>query len=149
MTTQTDLIALLREEIDVLERAADLLSWSYERCSQVGGKDSYNKEDEERFEALVGRFARLSDILVQKFFRLLDTLDLEPTGTARDRINQAEKKGIIENADDFIRMRLLRNRITHEYALEAISDIYKDVMMFTPVLLQAALRARKYAQRYL
>nr|VFJ52703.1 MAG: hypothetical protein BECKDK2373C_GA0170839_103714 [Candidatus Kentron sp. DK] len=149
MINRTDLNALLREEIHILEQAAALLSRSYERCKEIGGKDIRDEEAEERLEALTSRFARLSDILVQKFLRILDTLALEPPGTARDRINRAEKNGLIESAEDFVRMRLLRNRITHEYDPEAIADIHKEVMLFTPILLRAISRASAYAKRYL
>nr|VFK38377.1 MAG: hypothetical protein BECKSD772F_GA0070984_10248 [Candidatus Kentron sp. SD]VFK43526.1 MAG: hypothetical protein BECKSD772E_GA0070983_102628 [Candidatus Kentron sp. SD]VFK79583.1 MAG: hypothetical protein BECKSD772D_GA0070982_105517 [Candidatus Kentron sp. SD] len=149
MTDRTDLIALLREEIETLDQAAFVLSRSYERCGRTGEKDTHDEELDERFEALTSRFARLSDILVQRFLRLLDTLDLEPPGTARDRINRAEKNGIIESADSFVGMRLLRNRITHEYALDAIAELHGEVMAFTPVLLETVTRAREYARRYL
>nr|VFJ42604.1 MAG: hypothetical protein BECKDK2373B_GA0170837_100228 [Candidatus Kentron sp. DK] len=149
MINRTDLNALLREEIHILEQAAALLSRSYERCKEIGEKDIRDEEAEERLEALTSRFAKLSDILVQKFLRLLDTLALEPPGTARDRINRAEKNGLIENAEDFVRMRLLRNRITHEYDPEAIADIHKKVMIFTPILLRAISRASAHAKRYL
>ena len=44
---------------------------------------------------MTSRFARLSDIIIQKIFRLIESLELEEPGTVRDRINQAEKWGII------------------------------------------------------
>ena len=41
------------------------------------------KSELEHFESLTGRFARLSDLLIQKIFRLIDQLDLEDLGTVR------------------------------------------------------------------
>ena len=60
---------------------------------------------------LSARFARVSDILVQKIFRLIDILDLEDSGTVLDRINRAEKKDLVGSAREFIEIRELRNRV--------------------------------------
>jgi uncharacterized protein YutE (UPF0331/DUF86 family) len=79
----------------------------------------------------------LSDIIIQKILRVFDTLDLEKPGTVRDRINRAEKKGVVKSADEFIRIRILRNEIAHEYKPETIYDIFEHVMKLTPVLLKS------------
>ena len=68
------------------------MEYSYKRCTVIKDKREFDEQDLERFESLTGRFARLSDLLIQKMFRLIDSLDLDDQGTVRDRINRAEKK---------------------------------------------------------
>ncbi len=56
--------------------------------------------------------ARLSDLLIQKLFRPIDQPEDE-SGTIRDRINRAEKKGLIAAVAKFIEIRELRNQIAY------------------------------------
>ena len=112
-------------------------------------KNGLSYEELEIFEALTSRFAKLSDIIIQKIFRLLDILDLEDEGSIRDRLNRAEKKGIIHSADAFVDIRILRNEIAHEYKSETIYEIFEKVLEKTPMLLESINMIESYAQRYL
>ena len=87
-------------------------------------------------------------MLIQKVFRLLDKIELEDEGTIRDRINRAEKKGLVENADIFIQIRIVRNDIAHEYHIETLKDIYKKVLELTPYLLDCTEKIRTYCQEH-
>lgn len=57
----------------------------------------------------------MSDFLIVKIFRLIDILELEKPGSVIDRINRAEKRGIIDSAESFKDILRLRNDISHEY----------------------------------
>ena len=138
----------LKQELTELEKARDVLSYSLGKCSKTGVHIGLSDEELESFEALTSRFARLSDILIQKIFRYFDTLDLEDQGTVRDRINRAEKKEIIKSAEEFIQIRLLRNEIAHEYKADTIYDIFEKVLAYTPVLLAAVDQVITYSNRY-
>lgn len=144
----TDLLLLLKEELKILDDAARVLVYSYENCKKIGIKDNYTYEELDKFESLTSRFARLSDILVQKIFRLIDELDLEAQGTIRDRINRAEKKGLIDSADTFIEIRMVRNDIAHEYLPEAIKDIFKKVFRLTPYLFDSVEKVKSYCKKF-
>lgn len=146
--SEEQLIALLKKELLILNDAAQILKRSYEICEKIGIKTSYPIEELDHLEALTSRFARLSDILTQKLLRLIDQLDLETNGTIRDRLNRAEKKGLISSADIFGKIRLLRNDIAHEYMPEAIHAIYEQVMKWVPDLLDAVFRVKKYAHKF-
>ena len=143
-----DLMEILRQELVVLEDARDIFRRSFEKCSGIGVKSDFTYEELESFEALTSRFARLSDMIIQKILRLFDELDLEESGAVRDRINRAEKKGIIASADDFIQIRILRNEIAHEYKPEAFSDIFSQVMKLAPALLESVGGISAYSMRY-
>ena len=97
---------------------------------------------------LTGRFARLADLLVQKIFRLIDRMDLEDQGTIRDRINRAEKKGLIASAEQFILIKELRNTIAHEYDPVATQQIFLNVLAFCPLLFDSVDRVKKYIVIY-
>ena len=135
--TTDDLRNLLERELLLLDDAAQALRYSFEKCGRIGLKAVYAPEELESYESLCSRFARLSDIVIQKVFRLLDEIALEEPGSVRDRINRAEKRGLVESGETFVAIRMLRNDIAHEYMPEAIRDIFKKVMELAPPLLNS------------
>ncbi len=136
---------LLAEELKLLENANNMLSYSYNTCKDIGIKEEYSFEELDKFEALTSRFARTSDILIQKIFRLIDILELEKPGTVIDRINRAEKRELIYSAELFKEIRYLRNEIAHEYIPTAIEEIFKQVLKLTPYILDSVNRVEKYS----
>ncbi len=141
-------LLLLKNERELMDQATEYLRYSYGRCQTIENQESYTFEELEHFESLTSRFARLSDLLIQKIFRLIDQLDLEESGTVRDRINRAEKKELISRADEFIDIRELRNNIAHKYDPTAILTVFADVMHYCPVLFDAVERVHQYSQKY-
>lgn len=144
-----DLINLLKEELTILDNATEILNYSYDNCQKIAIKEQYTFDELDKFEAFTSRFARLSDIVIQKIFRLIDEIDLEESGTVRDRINSAEKKGLIKSADIFIQIRIVRNDIAHEYQTETLKDIFKIVLELTPYLLESAKNIEQYCKKIL
>lgn len=134
---------LLLQQLQAMHKAANKLEWSYKRCLPLNVQQLDN-QGEEKFETLTARFSRMSDILVQKVFRLVDELDLESPGTVRDRINRAEKKGLIDSARDLILIRELRNAIAHEYEEEELIAIHQEVLRLTPAILTIPARIEYY-----
>ena len=139
---------LLVQELKVLNDARDVLLYSFNKCTAIGVKEAYEPEELESFESFTGRFARLSDILIQKIFRLVDELDLDSQGTVRDRINRAEKKELIDSSDVFVEVRMVRNDIAHECLPEAIHDMFGKVLTLTPHLLDSVERTVIYCTKY-
>ncbi len=62
-----------------------------------------------------------------------------------DRANPAEKLEIIPSADDLISVRDLRNEIIHEYILEELPRIYKEVFSNYNKLISMIDKTKKYA----
>lgn len=135
---------LYMEEVKFLEESGAALRYSYEVCCQIGIKKEYSLDELDRFEALTSRFARTSDLIVQKLFRLIDILELEQPGSIIDRINNAERRGIISSSETFKQIRILRNQISHEYLPEELKEIFTIVLEFTPVLLETIKRIKFY-----
>ena len=132
-----------------LGKARDILLFSFTKCSKINMIKGLSEEEMESLEALTSRFSRLSDIIIQKVFRSIDILDLDDEGTVRDRINRAEKKGIIKSADDFIDIRILRNEIAHEYKSETIYFIFSKVLKLSPALLESVDTIMTYTEKYI
>lgn len=130
------LFSILQNDISELEKAADILRYSYSKCIAIDLMDGIDQNTLESFEALTSRFARLSDMLIQKVLRTIDMIDLESSGTVRDRINRAEKKKVIDNADTLVEIRVLRNEIAHEYKSETVYVIFEKVLHLTPLLIK-------------
>jgi hypothetical protein len=130
-------LTLLQEELAGLELAAQHLDYSITRCANLsdwmalGGP---TLEQLERLESLTSRFARLSDLLIQRMFRLIDEIELNGDSTILDRIYRAEKRGWA-NAANLIQIRELRNLIAHEYESESMHEIYTTVLALAPILL--------------
>jgi hypothetical protein len=81
----------------------------------------------ERVEAFVGRFGRLQDTLGDKLLPLLLAALGESPAAAIDNLDRAERLGLVQSADEWMTMRMLRNQMIHEY----VED---------PVVLQSALQ---------
>jgi hypothetical protein len=146
---KAELLTLLKRELSLAEEAVKVLKFSQEKCQAIGIKEDYTSDELDRFEALTSRFARLCDILLQRLFRLLDEIDLDTQGTLRDRINRAEKKGLIGNAQRFAECRMLRNEIAHEYIPQHILLIFKKVLTMTPFLIETVATVKTYCQQYM
>lgn len=68
-------------------------------------------------ELLVNRFAKLQDLLGSKIFPLLLQKLQEDSEnfSLLDRLNKLEKLQLLPSAHDWVKMRELRNHVTHEY----------------------------------
>lgn len=134
----------LDKQIREMTDADAILRHSYNKCRAIGVRSDLDLDELEIFEALTARFARLSDLIVQKVLRTVSALELEDSGTVRDRIHRAEKWGLIKSAEDFIQIRMVRNEIAHEYQSETIFDIFERVLALAPALSDAVERIRRY-----
>ena len=143
-----NLIELLKVHLKELTNAAAILTLSYDKCSSISIEPGLDNDQLESLEALTARFARLSDLFIQKALRTLGAMDLEDSGTVRDRINRAEKKGIVKSAEKLVKIRMLRNEIAHEYKPETILEIFGNVIALTPDLLKAVDKFSQVATSY-
>ncbi len=142
-----DITNLLSEELILLKEATDIFNYSYQKCKNIGIKEKYTNEELEVLDSFTSRFARLSDIIIQKIFKSIQIFDLEDTGSIRDGINYAEKKGLIKNADLFIEIRKLRNTIAHEYVPRVYDEIVIKTLEFSPCLLESVDLIKSYCKK--
>jgi len=126
----------LRENLVLLKQGYETLDFSFQKCKIAGIKDKYTDSELESFEALTSRFARLSDILTQKVLHTVFLLLKETPRTFIDKVHFAEKIELIENADELLNIRDLRNEISHEYKTSDLNEIFEEVLYYTEILLK-------------
>ncbi len=130
------------------DEAMNHLTISSERCKLFINNENFTEEQLIELEALTSRFARTSDVLIQKIFKTIDRLDGIAPGTVRDRILQAEKNGIINDAKIFIEIRDKRNTIAHEYELYSAKEIFLFVFQNASFLKDAIKAAKDYSKKF-
>jgi hypothetical protein len=123
-----------------LAKALGHLEYSFTKSSRLLKNSQLSEDDLEDLEGFGARFARASDIGVQKFLRL-KAMEKDPgfRGGIIDILNQAEKFGWIASAADWARIRELRNVTAHEYTETETRELYAEILRLSPAVL--ALRA--------
>ena len=89
----------------------------------------------DQLEALSGRFARVTDLIIHKLLRAIDRCELEETGTLLDAANRATKRGLIASPGVLREFKDIRNEIVHEYTIEDLAGLYADIHAATTDLL--------------
>ena len=138
----------LKENFKQTDEAASHLLSSLMRCEVFILNEEFTEEQLVELEALTSRFARLSDLLIQKLFKTIDEIEGTSPGTVRDRLLQAEKKGIINNTDEFMEIRKVRNRIAHEYEMDALKDIFVFAFKNSALLIDTIKSTKKYSKKF-
>jgi len=132
--------------LDTWESCQQAVTWlrrSYEKSPEPPYED-VSADDWDQLEALSGRFARLTDLIVHKLLRALDRYELEETGSLLDAANRSVKRGLIESTSELRDLKDIRNEIVHEYAIDDLAGLYADIYHATLGLLALVDRIRGY-----
>jgi len=133
----TDFDELSSQLGEKLAKALAHLAYTYKKILVL--PDEYTQLDDEQmetWESFSARFSRVADIFLTRYVRVR-VLQEDPgfSGTLRDYLNQAEKIGFIDNAEEWLAIRELRNLIAHEYVEENLSRYLRLLKEQTPKLL--------------
>lgn len=132
------MLDLLQKTLLDLEKAKSHLLYSYEKVKKINLSKEPSEEALETLESFSSRFARLSEIIISRYFRLLmRTKDPSFRGSVIDLLNQAEKFAWITSAQTWTRIRELRNIAAHEYGIDDYMKLYQELMTLTPEILAA------------
>lgn len=103
-------------------------------------------------DAFLQRFTQTLDHLLRKLFPRLEAAisgsdELLPIGTLLENLHRA---GVIETVQVWRELIEVRNRLTHEYALDPVgrAEALNEAWTRTPLLLAQVSRARGYAERH-
>jgi len=136
----------LKNNLVLLDKALISFNKNFKRCKKVGFKDQYNDTELDSFDSLNAKFARISDIYTQKILKTILLVLQEEKFTLIDRANYAEKVGMVENAQDIVNIRNLRNTIAHDYCIVDISEITKDLLKYSEILIKIIDSTKKYVE---
>jgi hypothetical protein len=136
MTKDQLILNLLQSEWELLQSSVNTLQLSVQKCQVIGIKESYTFEELESFDSLTSKFNRTSDIFTQKVLRTIWMLLHEPFAPFIDMMNNCEKIGILQSADQMIEIRDLRNQIAHEYLPDAIRELVPECIELSANLLE-------------
>lgn len=100
------------------------LEKSFIRCKSIDF-DNLSEEDIEKLETFAARFGSSVDILINKLLRSLDIVELEDVSRKLDVVIRAEKRGFVENYEELIELKNLRNELSHEY----IEEVFVEKIM--------------------
>jgi uncharacterized protein YutE (UPF0331/DUF86 family) len=141
-------IEILKENLYALNLSLKRLKHSFEKCSKISLKSIYSDDEFEVFEAMTSRYARTTDMLINKVLRSLDAVEYIDGGTVIDATYNAEKRGIA-NAQELRKLKDLRNLIAHEYVTEKIVRFFDKVLELTPNLEMVINKLNDYCLRYI
>jgi hypothetical protein len=140
-------IEVLEENLHTVNLSLKRLIYSYEVCKKIGIKDIYSEEEFMVFEAMTSRYARSTDMMINKLFRSLDAVEYVDGKTVIDIANNIEKRGIADS-NDLYKIKDLRNSIAHEYVTENIVRFFAEVLELTPLLKTVIDNLNNYCSRY-
>ena len=114
---------LLRKNLAAAELVAARLSHSLDRLSgelPIEASRLTAQDDSDLIEAIdafIKRFEQLQDLLANRLFRGIALFEQEEVSamSRRDLALLMEKLGVIPSAEEWSRLAILRNQLTHEY----------------------------------
>ena len=119
-----DAIKISKVHLKRLERAAG-------EIKEMGKLEDVDLEDFETIKTIdtfIFRFMKLQDYMGNKLFKafLIETGDYRDDMSFMDILDKLEKLRIIDSAENWVKLRKLRNKLTHEYPDE-VEEILKDI----------------------
>ena len=137
---------LLEENIRLLQKQIKWLEISYRQCQEIGIKRNYTIDEFGIYETLCSRFSRSIDFLIRKFLRTLDAYEFETQGTLVDVVNRAHKRALFEDIEEIRTIKDIRNTIVHEYIEDELTEVFEELLHYTPKLLQFMTNTLNYSR---
>ncbi len=155
----SDFTEVLRENLEVAARMQHHLERSHQQISddvllQPGQVSQLDDAQIDRLDLYLGRFSKLQDFITSKLFRSVTLASLEDTSqdiSLIDTLRRMEKYDIVHDFDDWLRVRLLRNSLTHEYLTDeaAITENINAAFSANEILGATLARVRKYYEKHI
>ncbi len=140
---------IIAVHIQKLQKASTVLNASFIRCEPFITNNVITSIEEEFVESFTARFNRLADMYFQSTLKLIDEVDFETEGSFKDRLNRADKKGLITNVTSLLNIRILRNKIVHDYLPSSLQYLFTESHKHSPQLLKEVNNAIIYLQNNL
>ncbi len=119
--------SILAENVKALKYSVAWLQRSFDICSETRESQNLTAEEMDAYESLTARFARTADILFNKVFRSIHYVQEGENRSWLDVLLYMEKTGVLESREEAKLLKELRNDIVHEYAMNDVLDLFKEV----------------------
>jgi len=129
--------SLTKVFLEEMKLCLEHLEYSFRKAKKLSSDSrKLDVEELEVWESFVARFSRLSDIFVSKYIRS-KVLESDPgfRGSLRDYLDIAEKQSLLSSADEWMKVRELRNKTAHEYTRDDLSQVFSDVLKLSPFVI--------------
>ncbi len=153
MLTQASHYRRLTQVMALLEKAAAGLNRSRMRLFEQQTIDAdwvrsieHKPEREDMMESFVSKFNRFQDMMGDKLLPVLLAWKGEHRGAFIDNLNRVECLGLISSASRWMEARSLRNRLVHEYMVDA--EEFAQSLLLADELSQMLLHAWQNIQIY-
>ena len=137
---------VLEKELVFLDKAFNHLEFSLEKVKKINLSDHLEDDALELLDSFATRFLRLYEVLVHQALRTVLQLLGEFEKTTIDNLNKAEKLELITSADDFNYIRLLRNKVAHEYAEDEWKEIYSEIIIYSSHLIISTEKLKDFVR---
>lgn len=119
-------IVLFRDRFAVFEKAYKHLQWSLQKTSGYLEIAPSSEEDRESVEACFSRFETVVELLLNQISKSVELYETWITeGTLRDRLLLMEKLWLIQDVEQILWLREVRNKLAHSY----IDEQYMQVLL--------------------
>ena len=147
---QKNLKTLFNENYNYFIKSTSKLELSFHKSKKIEIKtiNALKETELETLETLLSRFSRTTDILINKLLRSLDLLEQEDVSRKLDTVIRAEKRRFVENYNDLISLKDLRNELSHEYIEDELIDKFKEVIDKVPVILSVKEKIVIYSNKF-
>lgn len=145
---ESDYILNLSNNLKLLDESLYWLKRSFNICNKIGIKEKYDEDEYDALETLTARFGRSVDIIIYKIFKGIDRVEFEYEGSLIDVINRAEKRRLINTANEIRLLKELRNQIVHEYINENLIKLYILVMQYTDKVFEISENIKQYCKSH-
>ncbi len=127
-TRITQILSVLNKE-DILLQDVTKRLFNQSELSPIWLQKTLNTpEGIDRLESFTSKFSRMQDTFTDKLLPLFLRLSGEVPATAIDNLHRLEQLQIINHADAWVDMRLLRNKLVHEY-VENIEELFNHLIL--------------------
>lgn len=90
-------------------------------------KRAYTPKELEPYDALSDRFVRVVECVL-RYFRSYEMLEFaEQSDSTRALLNRMEKLSLVSQAECWLSMRNIRNRIVHDYLPEQTAQMFAEI----------------------
>ena len=136
---------LLAGAKDKAVSSINLLESSLSKYKVYNPEKLYTPDELEPYDALSDRFMRAVEISI-KFLKTWEFANFgDKSDVLRNTLNKAEKSELITEANEWIRMRTLRNKIVHDYLPEEREETYDLIVNeYSPELLRFKSKIEKH-----